>query len=253
MTLIKNKKDIKSMRESGRRLARVLDEVASHIAPGATPRELDAIAERLIREGGDIPAFLDYRPDGAAIPYPATLCVSVNSQVVHGIPGNTPLSEGDIVAVDIGLVHEGFVSDMARTFAVGGVDDTAQKLINITRAALAAGIKAACPGGHTGDIGEAIEGVVKSTGFSVVRELGGHGIGRRVHEDPFIANFGEAGTGVELQSGMALALEPIINEGSPDVALAPDGYTFETRDGKRSAHFEDTILITDKGAEVLTK
>jgi len=241
------------VRESGRRLAAVLDKVIEKVVPGVSPRELDEYTESLIRRHGDKPAFLGYQPTVATRPYPASLCVSINNEVVHGIPDDRKLKEGDIVGLDLGIVHDGFITDMARTVPVGKVDETAKKLLETTQEALKAGIEAAHDGGHVGDIGHAIGTLVKESGFSVVEELGGHAVGRKVHEDPFIPNFGARGTGAELKEGMVLALEPIVNEGSGEVELDKDGYTFKTKDGKRSAHFEDTILITKNGAEIITK
>lgn len=252
MAIINTKQEKNIARESGKRLAVVLSKIIKRVASGVTPRELDEYAERLIREGGDTPAFLGYKPSGARMPYPATLCVSVNGDVVHGIPNEAPLQEGDIVSLDIGLTHKGFVTDMARSVLVGDADVKAKKLIAVTQEALKCGIAAARAGNYVGDIGFAIESYVKKNKFSVVKELGGHGVGRNVHEDPYIPNFGKKGMGALLLEGMVLAIEPIINEGSPDVYLDKDGYTFKTRDGKRSAHFEDTILITKNGSEVLT-
>lgn len=241
--------------ESGRRLGVILEEVAKAVRPGVTSAELDAIAERLIREGGDEPAFLDYTPERAARPYPATLCVSTNDEVVHGIPNEEPrtLKEGDIVALDLGLIHKGFVSDSAVSVAVGKVSDEATKLMRVTQQALYNGIAAARPGARVGDISHAIEATYKGTGFSVVKILGGHGVGGAVHEEPYIPNVGHPGTGEEIVEGMVLALEPIANAGKGSVLLAPDGYTYRTKDGSISAHFEHTILIEKNGARVVTQ
>jgi len=253
MAIIRTEKEKEIARESGRRLAAVLYKVIEKVVPGVTLRDLDQYAERLIREGGDEPAFLEYRPSGAKKPYPATLCTSVNSDVVHCIPNEKPLKEGDIVGIDIGLKHKGFITDMARTVPIGVIDKNAQKLIDVTREALVRGIARAKVGGHVGDIGHAVASFVKENGFFIVEGLGGHGVGKKVHEDPFIPNFGTKGTGVGLTLGMVLAIEPIVNEGAKEIVLDADGYTYKTKDGKRSAHFEDTILITADGSEVLTK
>jgi len=185
--------------------------------------------------------------------YPATLCTSVNSDVVHCIPNEKPLENGDIIGIDIGLKHKGFIADMARTVPVGAIDKDAQKLINVTREALVRGIARAQVGGHVGDIGHAVSSFVRENGFSIVEGLGGHGVGKKLHEDPFIPNFGTKGTGAELTLGMVLAIEPIVNEGAKEIILDVDGYTYKTKDGKRSAHFEHTILITEDGPEILTK
>ena len=208
----------------------------------------------MIRDGGDKPAFLGYTPEGAGRPYPATLCVSINDEVVHGIPNESPklLKEGDIVSLDLGLTHEGIIVDAAITVAVGAVGEESIKLMRATEEALAAGVEAACPGAHVGDIGHAIQQVIEGAGFAVVKALGGHAVGARVHEEPFIANFGRPGTGELLEEGMVLALEPIASAGSGAVILAPDGYTYRTRDGSRAAHYEHTILLGKDGARIVT-
>lgn len=241
--------------ESGRRLGVVLEKVAALVAPGVSVDVLDAEAERLIREGGDEPAFKGYTPEGGGRPYPATLCVSVNEEVVHGIPNESPrvLREGDIVALDIGLTHKGFITDTAITVPVGKVSKESYDLMNATQAALEAAIAAARPGNRIGDISHATEKAFEGTGFSVVKLLGGHAVGRHVHEEPFIANAGHPGTGPEIVAGMVLALEPIANAGKAGVMIAPDGYTYRTRDGSRSAHFEHTILVEDSETIVVTR
>ncbi|MGB2580514.1 MAG: type I methionyl aminopeptidase [Minisyncoccia bacterium] len=250
--LIKTKEEIEILRDGGKRLARVLSIVRDSVAPGVTTNELDQLAEKLIREGGDEPAFLNYQPEGAHTAYPSTLCVSVNDEVVHGIGGNRVLKEGDIVSIDTGVKHKGLFTDSALTVPVGKIDDTAKKLISATEGALAAGVDAARAGNTIGDIGYAIEKYVKEHGFVVVEELGGHGVGYSQHEDPHIANYGERGQGLRLKPGMVIALEPIVNEGTRYIKLMPDGYTYVTKDHKRSAHFEHTILITDGASEILT-
>ena len=250
--MFKTKKEIEIMRECGKRLASVLDEIEKAITPGKTPAQLDEFAQRLILDLGDEPSFLHYWPEGALKPYPATLCVSTNDEVVHGIPGKKKFKEGDIVSIDLGIKHKGFHSDSARTIPVGKIDDNARKLIDATREALAAGIKVARAGNHIGDIGFAVSEVIKRYGLSIVEELGGHGIGTEVHEEPHVPNFGKPGSGMELKKGMVLALEPIVNEGGKKIYLTGDGYTFRTKDGKRSAHFEHTILITKGDPEIFT-
>ncbi|MCR4330988.1 MAG: type I methionyl aminopeptidase [Patescibacteria group bacterium] len=253
MNTIYTEAEIALLREGGKRLASVLREVAQSVRPGITTLLLDQIAERLIRQLGDTPAFLHYKPAGARFPYPRSLCVSVNNEVVHGIPGSRVLKEGDIVGLDLGITHKGLVTDMAVTVGVDTVDETAKKLINITREALAVGIAAARGGARVGDIGHAIETFVKPYGYGVIEVLGGHGVGHKVHEDPYIPNVGRKGTGPILKPGQVLALEPMLNEGSKEVYLDDDGYTFKTADDKRSAHFEHTILITEGAAEILTE
>lgn len=241
--------------EAGRRLAVVLDTVREKVAQGVTAEALDTLAENLIRDGGDTPAFLGYTPEGAPRPYPATLCVSVNDEVVHGIPNESvkTLLAGDIVGLDLGLIHNGIVVDAACTVPVGEIDEESRALIAATEAALRAGIAAARPGNRVGDISHAIQQAIESAGFVVVKELGGHGVGERVHEEPFVPNFGRPGTGELLKEGMVLALEPISSAGKASVRLAPDGYTYRTRDGARSAHVEHTILIEKNGARIITQ
>lgn len=251
--LIKTEEEIAIIREGGKRLARVLSVVRDAVKPGVTTRELDQLAEKLVRDMGDEPAFLNYTPEGAHTAYPGTLCVSVDDEIVHGIASDRVLIEGEIIGIDMGINHGGFFTDSALTVPVGRIDDIAKKLIQVTEAALVVGIDSARAGKTVGDIGYAIEKCVKDNGFVVVEELGGHGVGYSQHEDPHIANYGERGQGMKLKPGMVLALEPIVNEGSRYIKLLPDGYTFVTKDHKRSAHFEHTILITDGAPEILTK
>lgn len=253
--IIKTPEQREGIIESGRRLGIVLEELAKAVKPGVSAKELDDLAEKLIRDGGDLPAFLHYTPEGADRPYPATLCLSVNEEVVHGIPNENPriLKEGDIVALDLGLIHKGFISDSAITVPVGKTDKKAYELMDVTRLALENAIAAARPGARTGDISHAIEKTFEGTGVSVVKILGGHGVGEFVHEEPYIANAGRPGTGPEIVPGMVLALEPIANEGKAGVLIAPDGYTYLTRDGSRSAHFEHTILVEENETIVTTR
>ena len=252
--IVKDTKERERLIEAGKRLAKVLDACAKAAKAGTTAEELDDLAERLIREGGDTPAFLGYTPEGAARKYPATLCVSINEEVVHGIPneGKKVLKTGDIVSLDLGLVHEGIIVDAATTVAVGKPSKKDAELMRATEEALAAGIAAAKPGNHVGDISHAIEQVLKKAGVSVVKALGGHGVGEHVHEEPFIANFGKAGEGPELSEGQVLALEPIASSGKGAIILRPDGYTYATKDGSRSSPHEHTILFEKNGARVVT-
>lgn len=241
--------------EAGRRLGAILEEVSTLVAPGVSTEVLEHASIRLITEGGDKPAFLDYTPEGARRPYPASLCVSINDEVVHGIPNEAPrtLKEGDIVALDLGLIHDGIVVDSAITVPVGKVSKEAEALMRATQEALERAIDAAVPGARVGDISHATGAAFKGTGFSVVKMLGGHGVGRHVHEEPFIANDGHAGTGPEVVAGMVLALEPIANAGKAGVQIAQDGYTYRTKDGSISAHFEHTILVEEGSALVVTR
>ena len=251
---IKTKEDITIHREGGRRHGVILRELASMVRPGLNTKELEKRARELIVENGDTPAFLGYTPGGASRPFPAALCVSVNDEVVHGIPNEDEkiLKEGDVVTVDLGLVHKGLITDSAVTVAVGTVDEDKQRLLDATKEALKAGIKAAKGGKRVGDIGEAVERVCIANGLTVVSELAGHGVGYEVHEDPFVPNYGEAGKGEVLKPGMVIAIEPIFSLDEDEIELARDGYTYKTVDGAATAHFEHTILITKGDAEVLT-
>lgn len=252
--IVRTREERAGIIEAGRRLGVVLSEVAKAAKPGVTAIELDQLAERLITEDGDTPAFKGYTPEGARRKYPASLCVSMNDEVVHGIPNEKQvLKEGDIVALDLGLVHNGFFVDSAVTVPVGKVDKKSMELMAVTRDALEAAIAAARPGARVGDISHATEAAFKGTGFSVVKLLGGHGVGRAVHEEPFIANAGTAGTGPEIVAGMVLALEPIANAGKAAVNISNDGYTYRTKDGSRSAHFEHTILVEEGETLVVTR
>lgn len=252
--IIKNDSEMASLIEGGKRLSAVLNALRARVAPGVTAEELDDLAESMIRDGGDEPCFLGYTPEGAHRPYPATLCVSINDEVVHGIPNESEkiLKEGDIVGLDLGLTHNGIIVDAAITVPVGNVSEESKKLIRATENALAAGIEQAIPGNRMGDISHAIQEEIENAGFRVVRDLGGHGVGESVHEEPFIPNFGDAGTGLELVEGMVLALEPISAAGKAAVIMSPDGYTFRTKDGSRSAHSEHTILIEKGKARIIT-
>ena len=253
--VIKSDSEREALIEGGKRLGAILQALKARVAPGVTAKELDSLAEELIRAGGDEPCFLNYTPEGAPRPYPAALCVSINDEVVHGIPNESVkvLKEGDIVGLDLGLRHDGIVVDAALTVAVGQVSDESLRLMRATENALAAGIAAAKAGGRVGDIGAAIQKEIEGAGFKVIKELGGHGVGDKVHEEPFISNYGHPGTGAELVEGMVLALEPISSAGKAAVIVASDGYTFRTKDGSRSAHFEHTILLEAGGARVITE
>lgn len=251
--IIKTPEEIEIIREGGKHLAIVLHKVKEMVAPGVSTKDLDKYAEKLIREMGDIPAFLNYKPYGAKTPFPASLCVSINEEVVHGIPsGARILKEGDIVSIDLGVKHKGLFTDMAMTVPVGKVSEASQKLMDITEQALQIGIEAARAGNTVGDIGYAIETFVRPYKYGIVEILSGHGVGKAIHEDPYIPNFGKRKTGAKLVPGMIVALEPMLNNGTKNVTLAKDQWTFVTADGKKSAHFEHTILITDGDPEILT-
>jgi len=255
MITIKTKEEIAILREGGKRHAEILRALSAMVKPGLKSSELENEARRLIEEKGDKPAFLDYKPEGTSRPFPACLCISINDEVVHGIPNEEEkiLNEGDIVTIDLGLVHNGLITDAAVTVPVGKVSEDVQRLLDTTKNALNAGIKAAKGGKKIGDISVAIERFAISGKVSVVEELAGHGVGYGVHEDPFVPNYGSANIGETLRPGMVLAIEPIFNLGNRQVFLDKDGWTYKTKDGKPSAHFEHTVVITKGGAEVLTK
>jgi methionyl aminopeptidase len=238
--------EIEKMRAANALVAEVLAELAAMVAPGVSTRDLDVLAERLVREGGAEPAFKGYRG------YPATLCASVNDQVVHGIPSNRPMSEGDILSLDMGVKLNGFYGDSAVTVGVGRIGEDAQRLLRVTQEALERGIRQVRVGGRISDIGHAVQQHVESHGFSVVREFVGHGIGAALHEEPQIANYGDPGRGPRLAEGMTLAIEPMVNVGRPTVKMLADGWTAVTRDGSLSAHFEHTVAVTKNGPDVLT-
>ncbi len=255
MTTIKTKEEIKILREGGRFLAEVLDEVEKAVCEGITTKELDRLAESEILKRGAKPSFKNYRPKGASKPYPATLCTSVNDEIVHAVPSERKLKKGDLFSFDLGLWYKDLCVDAARSILVGGVgSETAKKLIEITKQSLYEGIFAARAGNKLGDIGYAIESFVrKNSSFEIVRDLSGHGVGYEVHEDPYVLNYGKKGTGETLLPGMVLALEPMITEGTWRVKLGDDGWAIKTQDGKLSAHFEHTIAITDSDPEILTE
>lgn len=253
MARIKNEKEIKILKEGGKRLAEILAKVAKAVKAGVTTNELDLLARKLIEKKGDEPSFLNYTPEGIRKPYPSALCVSVNEEVVHGIPSNRVIKEGDVVTVDLGLKHKGMFTDHAITVVVGKMSPEVKNLIEGTKSAIMAGIKAAKPKATTGDVGYAIEKVLKSHKLGVVKVLAGHGVGHAVHEEPFVPNYGNPGTGVSLAPGMVVAIEPMATLGSGRVRVLADEYTYITSDQKTAAHFEHTVLITKKGSEILTK
>ncbi|MEI6660087.1 MAG: type I methionyl aminopeptidase [bacterium] len=250
--IIKTLEQIESLREGGRILAEVLAKVAKRAAPGVSTFELDQYAYKLIKEAGGEPAFLNYCPEGVDIPYPASLCTSVNSEIVHGIPKkDVILKEGDVVSLDLGVKYKGLYTDHAVTVGVGQISRASRELLNDTNEALLVGIEAARGGATVGDIGHAIEQFVARR-YGIVRELSGHGVGVKIHEDPYVPNFGKPGKGQKLIPGMVIAIEPMLNIGRADIDQDDDGYTIRTSDGSRSAHFEHTILITEGDAEILT-
>lgn len=253
MIIIKTDSEIERLRRGGPVLARILREVAAAVQPGITTAALNELAHRLITDAGHRPAFLNYRPEDAERPYPASLITSVNEEVVHGIPGNRVLKEGDIISLDLGLNFEGVFLDHAITVPVGAIGAKDKELLSVAQAALEIGIEAiVMPEATVGDIGYAIEQSVGKK-FGIVRVLSGHGVGRAIHEDPYIPNYGKPGRGEKLTPGMVIAIEPMITRGSEDVILLDDGYTLITEDRSRAAHFEHTVLITETGPEILTK
>lgn len=253
MIKLKTENEIVLLREGGKRLAHILQAVKAKVAPGVTTAELDDLAVQMIKAYGDKPAFRGYRPEGSYLAYPATLCVSVNEEIVHGIPSQRVLKEGDIVGLDCGLEHEGLFTDAAISVPVGQIDPQLSKLMAVTAEALARGIKLAKPGNHLGDIGQAIGSFIEANGYGVVEELSGHGVGYRPHEEPYVPNFGQAGQGLELKPGLVIAIEPMATLGTGKIKLEKDGFTFSTKDGQSAAHFEHTIVVTANGAEILTK
>lgn len=259
MIPIKTAEEIKIMRQAGRILAQVMRRIARQIRPGISTFELDEIAEKLIRKYGAEPAFKGYLPDTVrdieiSKGYPATLCTSINSEVVHGLPSrNRILRDGDIIGIDCGLKLNGYYADMAITLAVGKISPLAKKLLKVTKKSLNQAIKKIKPEIPLGDISWTIQSIVEKNGFSVVRDLTGHGIGKKLHEEPNIFNYGKPGTGPLLKEGMVLAIEPMVNAGNWQIRTLADGWTIVTVDGSLSAHFEHTVLVTKKGAEILTK
>lgn len=255
MIYFKTEQEIMAMREGGKILAKILEELGQAAKPGIKTIELDRLAESLVFKYGAMAAFKNYKPlfnsnDGG---YPASVCVSVNEEVVHGIPGERILQEGDIVSLDMGILYKERYTDAAITVGVGKISPIARKLIDVTKKSLELGIGETKAGNHLGDIGAAIQKYAEANGFSVVRDLVGHGVGKFIHEEPEIPNYGKRGAGLELKEGMTLAFEPMINLGDWHVDILSNSWTFATRDKKLSAHFEHTIAITKNGAEVLTK
>ncbi len=246
MIIIKSLREIELLRKSNIIVAEVFKKLKGMIAPGVTTKELDLVAEDWIRSRGGVPAFKGYRG------FPATLCTSINEEVVHGIPGQRKLKEGDIISIDVGVNFKGYFGDAAMTFPVGEIDEEARRLLKVTEKALWIGIQEAKLGNRLYDISYAIQTWVEGHGFSVVRDFVGHGIGRDLHEEPQIPNFGSPHQGPRLEKGMVFALEPMVNEGTYEVKVLQDGWTVVTSDGKRSAHFEHSIAITDGEAEILS-
>ncbi|MEA4883206.1 MAG: type I methionyl aminopeptidase [Clostridia bacterium] len=246
MIILKTPAEIVRMRAAGALVGRVLEALRSRVAPGVATGSLDRLAEGIIRDAGGVPSFKGYRG------YPASICASVNDEIIHGIPGGRALKEGDIVGIDVGAILDGYHGDSAITVPVGDVSPEAEHLMAATKGALEAGIAAARAGMRLGDIGHAVQAHVEAEGFSVVRDFVGHGIGRSMHEEPQIPNYGPPGVGLRLRPGMVLAIEPMVNAGGYEVEILDDNWTARTRDGSLSAHFEHTVAVTLDGPEVLT-
>ncbi len=244
--------EVDAIAASGAILAAVHDALERVVEPGVTTAALDEVAETMIREAGGTPAFLGYPGPPGAPAFPGSICASVNDEVVHGIPGPYALEDGDLIAIDVGVILDGWVSDGARTHGIGEVDPESARLSRVTSEALDAGIAACRPGGTVGDIGAAIQPVVEGAGFSVIRSLVGHGVGRSMHEEPQVPNFGVAGTGPKLVPGLVIAIEPMVNAGGNAIQLDDDRWTVRTKDGARSAHWEHTVAVTEDGPRILT-
>ncbi len=245
--ILRSEREIAIQAEAGRVVAAVLDHLGALIRPGLTTADLDAEAERFIRHSGGVPTFRGYHG------FPASLCVSVNDEVVHGIPGARRLEPGDVVSVDVGVTLRGYIGDGARTFALPPVSPEAAKLLDVTQRALQAGIAAAVTGARVGDISHAVQVLVEGAGYSVVRRYCGHGVGTTMHEEPQVPNYGSPGRGPRLRPGMVLAIEPMVNAGTFDVTVDRNGWTVRTADGRLSAHFEHTVAITEAGPVILTR
>lgn len=253
MIELKSQREIEIMRQGGNILARVLSEVAAEVKPGVSLKYLDNLAEMLITGYGGRPSFKGYRPHGSKKAYPASLCVSLNHEVVHGVPDDRLIKDGDVVGLDLGVFYGGYHTDSALTVGAGNISDEAGELILATRGALDLALGKIGSGIYWGDVASAIQRYVESTGFSVVRELTGHGVGRGLQEDPFLPNYGRAGDGPLLKEGMVIAVEPMVAAGRPEVEIGVDGFVYQTRDKGLAAHFEHTLAVAKNGAEVLTR
>lgn len=247
MIILKSRQEIAYMRQAGRIVALTLQELGKRVRPGVTTGELNQFADDFIRRAGGVPAFLNYQG------FPASICTSVNNEVVHGIPGLRRLENGDIISIDVGAFYQGYCGDSSYTFPVGEISEEAKRLLEVTREALERGIAQAVPGNRIGDISFAIQSFVEGHGYQVVRDFVGHGIGKKMHEAPQVPNFGKPGHGPRLEPGMALAIEPMVNAGTYEVSVMPNHWTVVTKDGSLSAHFEHTVVVTEGQPEVLTR
>ena len=254
MIIIKSKSELAAMRESGRIVALTLEALREKIKPGVTTAELDKVAERILNKFDAKSPFKNYpNHDRHARPFPAYTCISVNEELVHGVPGKRPLKEGDIVTIDCGAIYKGWVGDGAWTFPVGKIGPKAQRLLEVTEGALYEAIAQSRTGRRTGDVSAALQKYVESRGYNVVRDYTSHGVGRHMHEDPQVPNFGDAGHGPKLRPGMTIAMEPMVMIGGPDTKVLADQWTVVPKDGQLTAHFEHTIAVTDGEAEILTR
>ncbi len=248
---IKRASEIERMRAAGQILAGILEVLHAELRPGVSTGELDAIAERMMRDAGATPSFKGY---GSNPPFPGVICASINDEVVHGIPSpRRRVAEGDVVSIDVGCIVDGWHADCARTWIVGGVPREVTELVDVTRRGMEAGIAAAVPGNRLGDVGHAIESVAHERDYGIVRPFVGHGIGRAMHEEPQVPNYGRPGTGMLIEAGMCFAIEPMYTLGADDVYVGDDNWTVRTVDGQLAAHFENTIAVTDHGPDVLTE
>ncbi len=246
MIIRKTPEQVDQMAASGEILVRCLKMLASKTRAGITTEELDAAAEKFIRSQGAEPAFKGYRG------FPGSICASPNSMVVHGIPGDYQLKRGDLLSIDVGVIKDGWVSDAAMTVAVGSITPESEKLLDVTKASLFAGVEQMVPGNHLGDVSSAVQRTVEAEGLSIIRTLVGHGVGRQMHEEPQVPNFGEPGKGPELEEGMVLAIEPMVNVGGPGIEMGDDGWSVYSEDGSMAAHFEFTVAVTPDGPRILT-
>ena len=255
MINLKKKEDILILREIGKNHSEILKILEKFSSPGVTTGEIDKKANILVKERGFEPAFLGYKPAGASQPFPATVCVSVNEEIVHGLPNESQytLKEGDLVSIDLGLKHKGLITDAAITVCVGKCSKEKKDLSYKTKEALYKGIEAMSVGGSIGDIGAAISGFARKTGFSVVKHLCGHGVGYSVHEDPYVPNVNREGTGDRLEPGLVLAIEPMLTTGSGDITLLENGFTYSTKEKTPSAHWEHTVAVTEEGVKIITE
>ncbi len=255
MIRLKTKEEIAKLRIAGKKLAKVINETAKLVVPGAKSSDLNSFAHKMIIEMGCRPSFLNYKPGGARRPFPGSICLSINDEIVHGIPNEEEkiIKAGDVVKVDVGLVENGLFVDSATTVIVGSTTKEIKELVNRTKEALNAAIRQCKVGNHIGDIGATVEKIGDSAGLTVINELTGHGVGYAVHEDPFVPNFGARGQGERMENGLVIAIEPMFSLGSGDIIVAKDGHTYKTSDGSFAAQFEHTIAITDDGPIVLTE